>query len=57
MESDTSLWEILLTWAMLGGMLGGAIGAALWARRRRRQGKEAGSYNAEGAEVLIEWPG
>lgn len=40
MDSNTSLWEILLTWLMLGGMLGGAIAS-----------------NAEGAEVLLEWPG
>ena len=52
MESETSLWEMLLTWVMLGVMFGGAITASLWARRRRRDGREASSYNAEGADAM-----
>lgn len=56
MENDTSLWEIVLTWIMLGGMFGGAIAASLWAQRRRRDGREANSYNAEGADAMVHPP-
>lgn len=56
-EGPTPIWEILLTWGMLAGMVGGAIAAALWARRRRREVHESGTYNAEGAEAMINPPG
>lgn len=57
MENQAPLWELLLTWGMVGGLFGGAIVASLWARRRRRRREEAATSNAEGAEALLFDPG